>query len=304
MPGQAHSVNVTVVEESLDIDIRFGHAEFADFYAYNLVFQSTSLDEFDVSLTRLGTGDIDLLLISRSLFGSLPLDGIVLDTVSRITKSVNMITYNDGVWHGINTDHVGIHFALTSSVPDPHYREVLLVGDGPLVITSAYVLIKHFGARCFYLENTCTASFQTMSDFIHSVDVTCQVVGVSTDRHLILEGSISCIVTDVDTEEQDDLQDDRRKLISDTLDSIVRERYGSHRGVFLNLGRPSSSEGKAGWSALLDGPFDWSVVELPTLRLATVPAVWEVLGCEDMAVFARVTPSEGSWIVDETVVEH
>ncbi|THU88620.1 hypothetical protein K435DRAFT_866092 [Dendrothele bispora CBS 962.96] len=297
MSSETETVPVAIVEDSIDDDIRVGHEEFTELYDVTPSFSSIKSTDVHPAFESLANGIYAAILVSRSLIGSLPLDNLVLDTVSEATQCVNMISSNNGVYYGINTDFIGIHYALTSAVSDPWNRDVMLLGSGPWLKTAAYVLVKFFKSRYIYMPFS--SSFESLKQYVLSLDCTCRVLNLSHLHRASLPGSISCVVTDIPLEEQIDTNHPYKNMLSAVFDSLDRDSCPSDRGIFLNLGTRHGDD--AGWSQMLNRRIDWTAVELPTLNLATVPATWKVLGLDDFAVFSRHMSYEEEWIVDRTV---
>ncbi|THU79412.1 hypothetical protein K435DRAFT_810738 [Dendrothele bispora CBS 962.96] len=273
MSSETEIVPVAIVEDSLDEGIRVGHEEFTDLYGVTPTFNSIKFCDLPLTYERLTSGTYAAILVSRSLIGSLPLDNLVLDTVSEATRCVNMISSNEGVHYGTNTDFVGIHYALTSAVPDPQNRDVMLLGSGPWMKIAAYVLVKFFNTRFLYVPFS--KNFESIKQYVLSLDCTCRVFNLSHFHRASLPVSISCVVTDIPLVEQIDANHPFKNMLSAVFDSLDRGSCPSYRGIFLNLGTRHGDD--AGWSRMLNNRLGWTTVKLPTLHLVTVPVTWKVL---------------------------
>ncbi|THU82225.1 hypothetical protein K435DRAFT_872526 [Dendrothele bispora CBS 962.96] len=294
MSSEPQIVPVAVVEESHDVDVRRGHHEFTVLFGITPNFCHVESDCFSATLKNLNDDPYPIILVSRPLIDRVPLENLVLDPVSESTRCVNVITYNDGVWHGTNTDFIGIHYALTSAVTDPHNRDAMLIGSGPWLRATAFVLVKHFAVRSFFMPFT--EHFDVMRQYIQSLDNKCVVVNLSNGIRETLPGTISCVVTDVPLAQQDDPNHPFRNMLSAVFETIDWDPYSPFQGVFLNLGFRQGDD--VGWSQLLNSRAGWTTVELPSLRLATVPATWEMLGFDDLTVFSERLGRHEQWNVD------
>ncbi|THU79410.1 hypothetical protein K435DRAFT_875489 [Dendrothele bispora CBS 962.96] len=283
-------VPVYVLENDIDHCIREGHFEFIALHGLSVDFTTIHPSDIQQALEVLRTGFARAIFISRPLVGSLHMDHIVYDATALATKSFNMIKSNNGVLHGINTDFLGIHSAVMSAVPDPKYREVLVLGTGPMVKAAVYVLAKYFCCRKFYLKGL--ASSDTVREMILDLDANSHITPFSSDANPS-RWTISCIVTDTD------LTTDCRAIITKILHLQSSHKYSDHRGIFLDLGLRSGVEDS--WSSLADDCSGWVFINPPMLQWASVPATWEQIGIDNMSAFICSSAENGPWFIDRTV---
>ncbi|THU90468.1 hypothetical protein K435DRAFT_864267 [Dendrothele bispora CBS 962.96] len=167
-------VKLSVLENSIDTCLRKAHIEYATAVERSVAFFSSSSTDAAVAVTSLRNGDVDGILVSPMLVGQITIDGVDLDTASKVVRGYNLLKISNNVLCAVNTDVLGVHHAMTSRCVNTDFRAVLVIGTGPLVRAALYCLVHYFKTHVIHVYEESENAFNDLKSSIvcHNNDVT------------------------------------------------------------------------------------------------------------------------------------
>ncbi|THU91863.1 hypothetical protein K435DRAFT_863028 [Dendrothele bispora CBS 962.96] len=272
MPVFSNMVKFCVIELTPDTDMRKAHKEFAIASRRSIEIASILPTGVATAMDALRIGQIDGIIVSRNLVGTLNLDNVESDAAAEAVDAYNLIRLSGSNLCAVNIDVFGIHYAMTASSAYPRFRAALVIGTGPLVRAAIYCLAQYFQSYVFYIFEESDETFTHFEKKIHEMDN-----GITVVRHTDVTSSpaVSCVVTDVPK----DLQSGER---TDNFRSLLSVTFHTHRlyfgidqkNIFLNLGYSISGMDLTPWSflALRDG---WEEILSDVLEKFQTQIIWQ-----------------------------
>ncbi|THU90481.1 hypothetical protein K435DRAFT_864276 [Dendrothele bispora CBS 962.96] len=296
MPEIVKTVNFIIIENTTNSAIRKTHTEFATAVERPVVFISTLSNDVIDATTALKNGHVDGVLISPSLVGhdQLLVEGLNLDTPSAVIGCYNLLKLSDNAIRAVNTDVMGVHYAMTSTCVHPYFRSVLVIGTGPLVRAALYCLVHYFQTNVVHVYEESEYAFNTIKGEVLRIGNNVVVV-----RHRQINSSpnVSCVVTDIPRDIQTTARVNHiRMLLSITFEKYHDSFAVDQKNILLNLGHSGSESDLSPWSfmAIRGG---WKEISLELVEKIQTQIMWQqVTTCDNDLLF-----HECSWVKDSTV---
>ncbi|THU91866.1 hypothetical protein K435DRAFT_863031 [Dendrothele bispora CBS 962.96] len=270
-----NTVKFFIVENAVDAGLRKTHTEFATAIERSVSFTSTSLLNITIAENALRNGEVDGILVSPSLVGQLSVNGVNLDPASSVVGGYNLIKLSGDALCAVNTDVLGVHYAMTSTCVHPNFRAVLVIGTGPLYEDSDF-------------------EFTDLKSSILRID---DNVTIARHKHINTSPNVSCVVTDVPKNVQTTATVNHiRMLLSITFNRYHNPFTVDQKNILLNLGRTESESDLSPWSHMASRG-GWEEISLELVEKVQTQIMWQqVTACGDELFF------EGcSWVKDSTV---
>ncbi|THV00623.1 hypothetical protein K435DRAFT_854547 [Dendrothele bispora CBS 962.96] len=263
------TVKFCVIENVVDTRLRDVHREFAGIADCNVEVVSKLPTEVATATTALRNGDVDGIIISRSLVGRIILDGLTFDDASSVINGYNFIKFTDNTLCAVNTDVVGVHYAMTFTCAYPEFRSAL--------------------SCVFYVVECSNEAFEDLRQTLKGLNDTISLVRY-TD--LTSAPDVSCVITDTPKRSQsDDATDQITSLLSVTFHTH-RSYFGiNQKNIFLNLGCSESGPDLTPWSflALRSG---WEEISSDLVEKFQTQLLWQQVTLCDNNLFFH----EDSWV--------
>ncbi|THV00041.1 hypothetical protein K435DRAFT_794493 [Dendrothele bispora CBS 962.96] len=292
------SYTLAIVETTADHSLRNLHQGFSRILDFEIKFESAKPESFETVLQSLREGRINAILVSRIIDCAINPDHLELDESAKASGLVDFVVIVSGVPCGFDTQIQSLHFAITSGVAYPEFRSTLLVGTGPSIKAAVYVLSRHFDCSWFYvvwyfLFCLFEPRVEVYNDFVEFCERVNSDIRMSrvTQNWMVPTGTpVQCVVTDTTLDEQEDMSDDRRRLLKRVFAALHANMYSRHRGLFLNIGPllvPSPT--LTSWTKFAQN-YMWHSVLLETLCTTNMPS-FPNLACAIVDLSRRRVPT-------------
>ncbi|THV04231.1 hypothetical protein K435DRAFT_791121 [Dendrothele bispora CBS 962.96] len=284
-------MNLLVIEDKEDTDLRDRHLAFAKAMRCCVRFTSLSYLQLQDAILSVEKGLCQGIVLSRQLVGSVPLTSLRTDEVSSYSGAFDLIRLCDGEALAVNTDALGLHFAISSFTRYGSYRTTLIVGCCYWTKIALYTLSHYFESTKFYVFEPSNVAFQGFIQDTGRLGIDLDIVRIRGKEIEDLNVEFNCVVTGVSPAEQfdDEIEDGSEGNPATEQFSVVLTVFRSSlRGLFLGLYQ-SPSDTVSNWEAAA-GDYSWSVIDQGHMCDIQTQEMWSQLGMDtDKALYRSNT---------------